>query len=326
MNTNHPVLSVIVPTYKPLTFNLLISSMAANSDVDAEWIVVDDASGDCYREVFSILDNTPAQIVRLSENGRQAVARNVGLALAKGQFIKFLDADDELDEGHLAALLKKADEPAQRIPFAPTRHVYADGATLDNLSWRDLAATADVQLERLIHRPFLHHCGALFPRDLLTRIGGYDENLITDEDGDLLIRVLQSGWHFTPVPDVRYLYHHDVGTSRVSTDIGLEKLQARLRVCDKFEASFVEQGIDMSSTLKHALALRLDKIALAYWDSDRASARQVLSRAQRVFPGYRAERSAIRNLIRRFGGPSAMVCAARLYRKLRGRPVGGTQG
>ena len=320
-----PLISVIIPAYRPTGFDALRASMNANDN--AEWIVVDDGSGSDYDAVFASLADTPARVIQKVENRGQGAARNAGLAQARGKWVKFLDADDELDAGHLAALLNAAETAHDNvIPFAPTRHVFAGGNTADNESWRDLETTPEVQLARLLHAPFLHHCGALIPRDLLERLGGYEEGLATDEDGDLLIRMLMAGYAFIPVEGVHYLYVHHHDGDRVSSDRGGAKLAARLRVCDRVEATFADTGQRMPQAVRHGLALRLDKIALSYWHEDRAAARAVLARAQMLCPNYRPESRLSVRILRAIGGPSVALSAARLFRLLRGRPVGGRQG
>ena len=159
-----PDVSVVVPAFRPSDFAALARSIAENRDSDAEWLVVDDASGSEYDSVFASLPDG-VRLIRQPQNRRQGAARNAGLAQARGKWIKFLDADDELDAGHLAALLNAAcAAQGNAIPFAPTRHVFAGGGTADNESWRALEATPEAQLARVLHAPFLHHCGALFPR------------------------------------------------------------------------------------------------------------------------------------------------------------------
>jgi glycosyltransferase involved in cell wall biosynthesis len=319
-------LSVIIPAFRPRSFEALARSMAGNADVDAEWILVDDGSGPEYDVVFAALPDG-ITVMRQPQNRRQGAARNAGLAQAQGKWIKFLDADDELDAGHLASLLNVAESVQDNaIAFAPTRHVFADGHTVDNESWRGLEATPEAQLARLLHAPFLHHCGALFPRDLLERLGGYEEGLLTDEDGDLLIRVLMAGYVFVPVQGVHYLYvHHNEG-DRVSSDGGSAKLAARLGVCDRVEAAFADSGQGMPQAVRHGLALRLDKIALSYWHEDRAAARAALERARALCPGYRVPGRWPLRILRALGGPDAVLAATEVFRSLRGRPKGGMQG
>lgn len=318
-----PQISVIVPACRPPDFDALGASMAANADADAEWIVVDDGSGRDYDAVFAALPDG-VHLIRQVENRRQGAARNTGLAQAQGRWVKFLDADDQLDAGHLAALYRAAETlSADAIPFAPTRHIFANGTASVNDSWRDLPLNPSAQLRRQLVRPFLHHCGALFPRDLLERLGGYDETLVTDEDGDLLLRILEAGCHFVPVPKVNYLYiHHNQG-SRVSADDNIAKMQARVRACDLFEA---RQGAALPPNLADALAQRMDKIAMTYWQAFPNEAQTLLIRARQLCPGYVPDLRAPLWLARWLGGPGMVPVAQGLYRRLKGRPNGGAQG
>ncbi|WP_286901915.1 glycosyltransferase family 2 protein [Vreelandella sedimenti] len=316
-----PQISVIVPAFKPHDFISLHESMAANAGVDAEWIVVDDGSGSNFDAVFSTLPEG-VRLLRQKENCRQGAARNAGLAVARGRWVKFLDADDKLDEGHLAALLAAAGQ-GRAIPFAATKHVFIGGGVLVNESWCDLPPDPDVQFRRLIVRPFLHHCGALFPRHLLTSLNGYDESLVTDEDGDLLLRILRSGYHFIPVEGVHYLYIHHQAESRVSADNDIKKMQARIRVCEKVVNGFAEQ---LPVEVAEALAQRMDKVAMNYWTAFPSEAQALLAQARRLAPGYRPDMRLPLRLMRDLGRPGMVLAAQGLYRRLKGRPKGGAQG
>lgn len=318
-------ISVIIPAFRPSGFDALSRTMADNANVDAEWIVVDDASGPDYDAVFATLPEG-VQLIRQPQNRRQGAARNAGLARAQGTWIKFLDADDALDAGHLAALLAVAEQgqgQTKALPFAPTKHVFANGTTHVNDSWRDLPADSAAQHRRQMLRPFLHHCGALYPRDLLVRLGGYDEDLITDEDGDLLLRILHAGYRFTPVEGVHYLYVHHDGGPRVSADDDIAKMQSRIRACDKVAERFDGQ---MPPDVAQALAQRMDKIAMTYWTAFPSEAKVLIARARRISPGYTPDMRRPLRLLRGIGGPGMVFAAQGLYRRLKGRPKGGAQG
>lgn len=318
-----PDVSIIVPAFQPPDFAALTCSVANNADVAAEWIVVDDGSGSGYDDIFATLPDG-VHLIREVENGRQAAARNTGLAQAQGRWVKFLDADDQLDVGHLAALYRAAETlPANAIPFAPTKHIFANGTASVNDSWRDLPEDPEAQLIRQLVRPFLHHCGALFPRELLVGLGGFDESLVTDEDGDLLLRILRAGSHFEPVEGIFYHYIHHAAGSRVSADDDIRKLKSRIRTCNKIEAEF---GAGIEPEIARALAQRMDKISMAYWSAFPDEARRLLARASALSPGYEPDMRAPLRLLRQIGGPDLVFTATALFRRLRGRPAGGTQG
>lgn len=313
--------SVITPSFRPSNFDRLHEAMAANADVEAEWIVVDDGSGSDFDSIFASLPER-VRLIRNKENRRQGAARNTGLSVAKGSWVKFLDADDMLDKGHLSALLAATGRD-KVIPFAPTKHVYAGGGSSVNDSWRGLADESHAQFCRQLVRPFLHHCGALFPRELLIRLGGYDESLRTDEDGDLLLRILREGYYFSPVEGVYYHYIHHQDGARVSADDDIRKMQARIQVCDKIEQAFSGH---MPQDVAQALAQRLDKVAMAYWPEFPSEARELLARADKLSPGYQPDMRLPFRLLRKLCGPAAVFITQRIYRQLKGQPKGGAQG
>lgn len=314
-------ITVIIPAYRPKGFTALVQSMHNNADADAEWIVVDDGSGSEYDPVFASLP-PHVTVLRQVENRRQGAARNVGLAQACGAWVKFLDADDTLDQGHLRALHDAA-QTGDGIPFAATKHIFSNGTYTINQSWRDLPPEPHAQFVRQLVRPFLHHCGALFPRSLLQELGGYDESLITDEDGDLLLRVLAKGHYFTPVEGVHYEYVHHSEGPRVSADDTIDKMRARIKVGDWVQAAF---GTDLPDDLAVALAQRMDKIAMTNWQVFPEESQTLFARARTIAPGYQPDLRRPLLLLRRIGGPGLVNTAQALHRRLRGRPTGGTQG
>lgn len=91
--------SVIIPCFRcTKTIERAITSVAAQTLVPAEIILIDDASGDGTLELLKKLCNTYKsgwiKIVALPQNVGAGSARNAGWAVARQEFIAFLDADD----------------------------------------------------------------------------------------------------------------------------------------------------------------------------------------------------------------------------------------
>lgn len=317
--THKPLVSVVTPAFRPGAEDLgvVVEALRQQTYLSIEWIVVDDASGPDFDAVFdrAIGDcPAPSRLVRLDRNSKQAAARNRGVLEAKGDFIKFLDADDALDPRHIEALVEAAQAGGDRvIPFAPTRHVFTQtGRTQDNLTFRGLAEEREAQLIRLLDAPFLHHCGALFRRDMLVNLGPYDESLTTDEDGDLLMRAVLAGGIYRAVPDVRFLYRHHDARRRVSSDDELPKLEARAAVARKLLSDR-----ERSPALRAAIARRLDAVALKAWPVDRAYARSLIAEARAIEPSQRSG-SRLERALRSIFGVSLSQSVMRVLRRLRG--------
>jgi glycosyltransferase involved in cell wall biosynthesis len=94
------LVSVIVPTYNRAdTIKRAIASVQAQTFQDWELIVVDDGSTDDTSSVIAGLD--PRMVVIRQENQGISGARNTGLMSSTGQYIAFLDSDDEWLPHHL---------------------------------------------------------------------------------------------------------------------------------------------------------------------------------------------------------------------------------
>jgi glycosyltransferase involved in cell wall biosynthesis len=90
------LISVILPTYNRMhTLSRAIKSILTQTYSNIELIIVDDASEDKTSELISSIKDKRLIYIRLSENKGPAGARNVGLNLTKGEYITFLDSDDE---------------------------------------------------------------------------------------------------------------------------------------------------------------------------------------------------------------------------------------
>lgn len=106
--TNRPILiSIIICTYNRGNYlNTCISSILTQTNQDWELIVVDDGSND---HTFEVVD----KYVQIHDNIRYvkhknlklALSRNVGLLLASGKYITFLDSDDTYKANHIQSRL-----------------------------------------------------------------------------------------------------------------------------------------------------------------------------------------------------------------------------
>ncbi|QCX78723.1 putative glycosyltransferase EpsJ [Streptomyces sp. YIM 121038] len=129
MSNHPPKLSVIVPcfnveAYVPET----VTSLVNNDRDDFEFVFVEDRSTKdrTYEALLTLTRRlTHSRVVRHERNGGLATARNTGIDIAEGRYLTFLDGDDWLAPGYLAALV----DCAERFDadFVRTDHVQANG-------------------------------------------------------------------------------------------------------------------------------------------------------------------------------------------------------
>ena len=90
------MVSVIIPTYNrgPL-IGRAIASVLNQTYKDIEVLVIDDASTDYTETVVDSIKDERLHYYKLEKNGGACRARNVGISKAQGEYIAFLDSDDE---------------------------------------------------------------------------------------------------------------------------------------------------------------------------------------------------------------------------------------
>ena len=90
------MISIITPTYnRALLVQTTIKSILAQTFTDWELIIVDDGSTDNTEEAIQHFLTDPRISYVKKSNSGQAASLNVGVSHAKGEFITFLDSDDE---------------------------------------------------------------------------------------------------------------------------------------------------------------------------------------------------------------------------------------
>lgn len=107
-----PLVSVIVPVWNgAASLAACLRSIQAQGLQDMEIIVVDDGSTDESWTVLSAMAQEDPRIRPIRQkNAGVSRARNAALEVCRGQYIRFVDADDRLTEGSLQALLTRARE------------------------------------------------------------------------------------------------------------------------------------------------------------------------------------------------------------------------
>ncbi|PDY48206.1 glycosyltransferase family 2 protein [Bacillus pseudomycoides] len=95
-NVEKPLVSVIIPTFnREGIIERAINSVLKQTYSHFELIIVDDASADHTPEIISKYSDERLRYIRLEENTKGTKPRNVGIKESKGEFIAFLDSDDE---------------------------------------------------------------------------------------------------------------------------------------------------------------------------------------------------------------------------------------
>lgn len=200
MKAGRPLVSVITTTYQLARYLPQCIESVLDQDYPSaqlQLILVDDASTDETSAVVSRYDDPRLRFVRLRENRGPAGARNVGLSLAQGELIAFLDADDYWFPNRLSSMTSLVSNDTDLITsdflFEDCGNVISESAYRGRkLEWLfDLEAGA--QFRALLEDGYLALSMMMIPRTVLQRVGTFDESLRVCQDYDLWLRCLRAG-------------------------------------------------------------------------------------------------------------------------------------
>ncbi|MEX2400211.1 MAG: glycosyltransferase [Rhodothermales bacterium] len=224
-----PTVSVVITTYNHARYlRDAVESVRAQTFGDFEILVIDDGSTDATPEVAACCGGI--RYLRQHNQGLSA-ARNAGLRESRGRFLVFLDADDRLLPGALAAGLNCFSAYSEAaFVFGRYRQVSETGELLSQ--------PVPPPVRHSYYNAFLGgnlvgmHATVMYRRVRLREIGGFDVTLPACEDYDVYLRMTRRfdvAMHDEAVADYRM---HDANMSR---NIAL-MLSSALRVLRKQRA------------------------------------------------------------------------------------------
>ncbi|HBX51339.1 MAG: hypothetical protein A2275_08145 [Bacteroidetes bacterium RIFOXYA12_FULL_35_11] len=163
---------------------------------DFEWIIVDDGSDICFFNGYlDIINkyNKPLNITikRLENNSGLSIARNEAINLSNGEWVISLDSDDKL-EPHLIQELKNLNKHVNIAAFE-VNYFNSNSSEYRKLNkfkqWFEEFGLTD--LDPFLWFDFYYH-GIIAKKNIIEKIGCYDNFLKVGEDQDILIKVVHS--------------------------------------------------------------------------------------------------------------------------------------
>jgi len=202
------LISVIIPTYERADRLVrAVESVLDQSDAGCELIVVDDGSTDATAQRMASY-GTRLRYHRRDHSGVSA-ARNEGARLARGEWLAFLDSDDEWLSGKVSEQRRfHRDNPD--VPVSQTGEIWIRNGVRVNPCKHHAKPRGDV-FDASLDRCLVSPSAVMLRRDVFDDIGGFDEDLPVCEDYDLWLR-LGSRVHFGLIEEalvVKYGGHED---------------------------------------------------------------------------------------------------------------------
>jgi glycosyltransferase involved in cell wall biosynthesis len=198
--SERPTISVVIPAYEAAgTIAEAIQSALSQEPPPHEVIVADDGSTDPLEETLKPYFER-IELLRLPHAG-VAATRNAACSRASGDFVLFLDADDLLLPGKLAALAGLHRERPHLDILATDLWFEHEGRRAGRFGDNNPFPPEEDQRRTILERCFIAQ--AAIRRSRLLAIGGFDESLQSGEDWDCVLRLVldgsRAGFHDAPL-------------------------------------------------------------------------------------------------------------------------------
>jgi glycosyltransferase involved in cell wall biosynthesis len=201
-----PFFSIVIPTHNRVAMvQRALRSVAAQTFRNFEVVVVDDGCTDATPAFLETVRSSRCRVLRHERGLGVSAARNRGVAASTGQFITFLDDDDELRPYALEALHDRYQSNPQLDFLWGGRLIHEMDATERNIGtreddWRGLPATVSGASFLNLVLEIATNSAFTIRRTVFDAVGGFDERLRKSEDRDLFIALARTGHTGAAVP------------------------------------------------------------------------------------------------------------------------------
>ena len=219
------IVSIIIPVFNAADFlpQAIDSAILAGKATGEDWevLLVDNNSTDGSAEILQRYASRYPSHLRVLHAVKQGApaARNLALAVARGHWVQFLDADDYLLEYKIVNQLALAGSDTEWI-IAAYKNVWASGRT-------EVVIPHDDPFRGLVYQTLVGHTNSnLYKRAALARAGNWNEDTTHYDDPNLFFRMLRSGAPYIIDKRVGSIYRHHEGERVTNTEHGKQARQA----------------------------------------------------------------------------------------------------
>jgi hypothetical protein len=222
MNSS-PLVSLVMPVWRPRRQWLLeaVRSSLDQQGSRIELLLVDDGCPEPVAQLLDGIDDPRLRIIRIDHAGVSA-ARNAGMAEARGDWLRFVDADDVVEPASTARLLHLAGSTEPVITYGAT--AFCDEALRPLWVMRSrVQGWATVSM--LLSRWAVRLPSVLMPRRVAEDAGPWDPAMTICEDWDFLLRAVEHA----PVRGCRAIVYHYRRHAASAIGVGPVASRQRLR-------------------------------------------------------------------------------------------------
>lgn len=213
----NPLISIIIPTYnRGYIIRNVIESVLAQTYPHWELIILDDGSTDETKEIVKSYNNVKIRYFYQTQQGPSS-ARNKAFTIARGEWVVYIDSDNELLPNYLEVMLTQITSKKNILYAFPkakkTQELYEDNKIQKIIDVSD-NYKEKIKVKDIFMREFIFDInGFMHSREFIDEGFIFDEKLALMEDWDFIMQIATKyPKNFLYVPKILFNYHQRFGT------------------------------------------------------------------------------------------------------------------
>lgn len=245
-------ISIVIPAFRAAaTLRRTVESCLPHVPPRNVVVVLDGPDAELEQAALSC---SPGVRVFMQPQSRGAPAcRNLGLALTETPYVMFLDADDYIEGALLPAACRQARAAQADMVLGRFAFEFPNG---ERLSLDPAQRYGDLRRSTILRRWLLEDytppCAVVWRTEFVRALGGWDEALAKNQDGDIVYRALLRGAIVTSTMEGQGIYVQDDNPGRITRRNNRRTLESQHRVLEKIRAQLPAQPFDASIELSLA--------------------------------------------------------------------------
>lgn len=193
--TGHPLISAIIPCFNAeRTILRTLASVRRQTYQPIEIIAIDDASHDGTLRLLREQEASGVRVVARAQNGGAPAARNSGMEAARGEFLAFIDSDDEWHPEKLERQMRVLQANPGMVLIGCWVETVAPDGTRSKVNAHREPPRGHEAWRIMLHHSFYNPSALIARTDVTRKIGGFDTTLLAGhEDQDFCIRLALEG-------------------------------------------------------------------------------------------------------------------------------------
>lgn len=242
-------LSIIMPVYNREKFvGQAVKSILKQDFRDFELIVIDDGSLDKSGEIIKAFKDKRINY-QWQANAGECPATNKGLKKSKGRYITWVHSDDVLPEGSLSARVEILDQnPGAEIAHGDIKKIDEDGNENEiliatNNNHQEIFKHYCINEEkRTKQKYYVHHTTFMFRKEILKKVGFFDESLSYGGDLDWMMRAIKK-CTMKRIPEILYYYRrHPHTITREDKRKGIKTAEVTKMIQKRYCLKILKEG------------------------------------------------------------------------------------